>query len=70
MSGTLNPGFGIVEQGISERTRSCSESRSEINGVRQKLTGHADDATHQKYTHLELLPLQAAIATLPSVFKS
>lgn len=38
--------------------------------VRQKLTGHADDATHQKYTHLELQPLQAAIDTLPSVFKS
>ena len=35
--------------------------------VRQKLTGHADAATHQKYTHLELQPLQAAIATLPSV---
>ena len=38
--------------------------------VRQKLTGHADAATHQKYTHLELAPLQAAIASLPSVFKS
>ena len=38
--------------------------------VRQRLTGHADAATHQKYTHLELQPLQAAIATLPSVFKS
>ena len=38
--------------------------------VRQKLTGHADAATHQKYTHLELAPLQAAIATLPSVFKT
>jgi integrase len=38
--------------------------------VRQKLTGHADAATHQKYTHLELQPLQAAIATLPSVSKS
>ncbi len=38
--------------------------------VRQKLTGHADDATHQKYTHLELEPLEAAIAKLPSVFKS
>jgi len=38
--------------------------------VRQKLTGHADDATHQKYTHLELKPLQAAIALLPSVLKS
>ena len=38
--------------------------------VRQKLTGHADDATHQKYTHLELQPLQAAIATLPSVLTS
>lgn len=35
--------------------------------VRQKLTGHADAATHQKYTHIELEPLQAAIATLPSV---
>jgi integrase len=38
--------------------------------VRQKLTGHADDATHQKYTHLELAPLEAAIAKLPSVFNS
>jgi integrase len=38
--------------------------------VRQKLTGHADAATHQKYTHLELQPLQAAIGTLPSVFNS
>ena len=38
--------------------------------VRQKLTGHADAATHQKYTHLELQPLQSAIAKLPSVFKS
>jgi integrase len=38
--------------------------------VRQKLTGHADAATHQKYTHLELKPLQAAIAKLPNVFKS
>ena len=35
--------------------------------VRQKLTGHADAAMHQKYTHLELEPLQAAIATLPSL---
>ena len=35
--------------------------------VRLKLTGHSDAATHQKYTHLELQPLQAAIATLPSV---
>jgi integrase len=38
--------------------------------VRQKLTGHADDATHQKYTHLELQPLQDAIAKLPSVLKA
>lgn len=38
--------------------------------VRQKLTGHADAATHQKYTHLELQPLQVAIATLPSVLAS
>ena len=38
--------------------------------VRQKLTGHADAAMHQKYTHLELQPLQDAIAKLPSVFKS
>jgi integrase len=35
--------------------------------VRQKLTGHADAAMHQKYTHLELEPLEAAIAKLPSV---
>ncbi len=38
--------------------------------VRQKLTGHADAAMHQKYTHLELRPLQDAIAKLPSVFKT
>ncbi|HKW29248.1 MAG TPA: tyrosine-type recombinase/integrase [Verrucomicrobiae bacterium] len=38
--------------------------------VRQKLTGHADAATHQGYTHLELQPLEAAIAKLPSVSKS
>jgi integrase len=38
--------------------------------VRQKLTGHADAATHQKYTHLELQPLRAAIAKLPSVLKT
>jgi integrase len=35
--------------------------------VRQKLTGHADAKMHQKYTHLEMAPLQAAIATLPSL---
>ena len=35
--------------------------------VRMKLTGHASAAMHQKYTHLELAPLQAAIATLPSL---
>ena len=38
--------------------------------VRQKLTGHADAAMHQKYTHLELQPLQEAIAKLPSVVKT
>lgn len=37
--------------------------------VRQKLTGHANAAMHQKYTHLELQPLEAAIAKLPSVFQ-
>jgi integrase len=36
--------------------------------VRQKLTGHADAAIHQKYTHLELQPLQAAIDKLPSLY--
>jgi len=35
--------------------------------VRQKLTGHADAAIHQKYTHLEMQPLQAAIDKLPSL---
>ncbi len=38
--------------------------------VRQKLTGHADAAIHQKYTHLELQPLQAAIAVLPRLSDS
>lgn len=38
--------------------------------VRQKLTGHADATTHQKYTHLELQPLQAAIAALPRLSDS
>jgi integrase len=33
--------------------------------VRQKLTGHADATTHQKYTHLELQPLKQAIGVLP-----
>jgi integrase len=35
--------------------------------VRKKLTGHASENEHQKYTHLELKPLQEAIATLPSL---
>lgn len=35
--------------------------------VRQLLTGHSDSATHQKYTHLELEPLRAAIAVLPRI---
>ncbi|MDA1273877.1 MAG: hypothetical protein O2960_07475, partial [Verrucomicrobia bacterium] len=44
----------------------CSRRRPQAE-VRQKLTGHADAAMHQRYTHLELLPLKQAIATLPSV---
>jgi len=35
--------------------------------VRQKLTGHADATIHQKYTHLQLEPLQSAVAKLPSL---
>ena len=35
--------------------------------VRQLLTGHSDSETHQKYTHLELEPLRAAIAVLPRI---
>ncbi len=33
--------------------------------VRQRLAGHADDKTHQRYTHHELETLRAAIAKLP-----
>jgi integrase len=35
--------------------------------LRMKLTGHATREVHAKYTHHELDPLRAAIATLPSV---
>jgi hypothetical protein len=35
--------------------------------IRQKLTGHASAEMNKLYTHHELEPLRAAIATLPSV---
>jgi integrase len=35
--------------------------------VRQKLTGHASAAQNTTYTHLQLAPLRAAIATIPSI---
>jgi integrase len=35
--------------------------------IRQKLTGHASAEINKLYTHHELEPLRAAIATLPSV---
>ena len=35
--------------------------------IRQQLTGHADDATHRKYTHLELESFRGAIAALPAL---
>lgn len=35
--------------------------------LRQKLSGHADDRSHEKYTHLELQVLRAAVAKLPGV---
>jgi|SRR5271165_6444274 len=34
---------------------------------RMLLTGHKSEATHQRYTHVELAPLKAAIAALPSM---
>jgi hypothetical protein len=33
--------------------------------VRMKLVGHQSIDVHQRYTHVELAPLQAAIAALP-----
>jgi len=33
--------------------------------VRMKLVGHRSVDVHQRYTHVELAPLQAAIAALP-----
>ena len=35
--------------------------------IRQRLTGHSDAATHQKYTHLELDSFRRAIAALPAL---
>ena len=35
--------------------------------VRQKLSGHADDRTHAKYTHHEISKLQDAISLLPTI---
>jgi hypothetical protein len=35
--------------------------------IRQKLTGHASADMNRIYTHHELAPLRAAVATLPSL---
>jgi integrase len=35
--------------------------------IRQKLTGHASAEVNKLYTHHELEPLRAAIATLPAI---
>ena len=35
--------------------------------VRMKLTGHKSVDVHQRYTHMQLEPLRAAISTLPSL---
>jgi integrase len=35
--------------------------------LRQKLSGHADDQTHARYTHHEIETLRAAVAKLPRV---
>jgi integrase len=35
--------------------------------VRQKLTGHTSAETNKIYTHHDLEPLRAAIATIPSL---
>jgi integrase len=35
--------------------------------IRQKLTGHASAEMNKLYTHHDLEPLRAAIATLPTV---
>ena len=34
--------------------------------VRQKMTGHTDSRTHQKYTHQELSTLRAGVERIPS----
>lgn len=38
--------------------------------LRQKLSGHADDRSHQVYSHHELATLRAAVAKLPRVSKA
>ncbi len=35
--------------------------------LRQKLSGHADDQSHARYTHLDVENLRAAVSKLPSV---
>jgi integrase len=35
--------------------------------LRMRLTGHKSAQTHLRYTHVELEPLRAAIAKLPTV---
>ncbi len=35
--------------------------------LRQQLAGHSDERSHARYTHHELVPLQAAVAKLPTL---
>jgi site-specific recombinase XerD len=35
--------------------------------IRRQLTGHSDDTSHRKYTHLEVDSFRGAIAALPAV---
>ncbi len=35
--------------------------------LRQKLSGHADEKTHARYTHHEIEILRAAVAKMPGV---
>jgi len=38
--------------------------------IRQLFTGHTSAGMNKRYTHLELAPLRAAIATIPSPGKA
>ena len=35
--------------------------------LRMRLSGHKSETVHQRYTHVQLEPLKAAIAALPSL---